>query len=954
NTKQSVTYRPLKFFYLLRDDIFISKDRTKFFDIIVPIVPVVDGSNSYDQFIAYIRDGGMLEHFAQDFLQGLSLYIDDMRILKNIYNEFLVYFNRLNKIELDCNKMMALIVYKNVFPRDFSELQLQKGYVFTIFSQKPAFIIDEIERLEHQVKDIKNQIDAINRELLLSIEELDALFQHKRAILQQRYPYNTQERQQQSKQIEDDYPIRKNAIDNRKNNRLSALEAEKARIEKELSRTQNKSLSEIISRENSEQIFTVTSINDIKVERKFYEVKGNDYIDLLKFLITHGYIDETYSDYMSYFYENSLSITDKRFLRSVTDRKPKEYSYRLKEPAKVVSKLSKPYFEQQETLNYDLMFYLIKTPERAEYLNTLFQQLKQKDNYAFIQGAFLSAHDDDLDLLVNMLNSSWTGFLFGILSSADLMESFRDDFILRTLYYTPDKDIEVINIDGCLTEHISQTPSFLNIESPRINRLIARFKLLEVIFASLEYEVSDKELFRAVYVNDLYELNYSNILLMLHSEYGLEKTNDFAHRNLTLIMANQETPLSKYIWRNINQYLEIILDNCDNLIRDDELVVLSVLNFDDASNDNKAAYIDTLQTKIDILKNVKDTNLWKQLLQRDRVLHSESNIIEYFLSSENILTNELIKFIDAPNVTYNFSAISKVYGDKTVSNFFVAILKCNELSNKHYREILTSLGRVYNNGFSIDGINADKFTILIDIGAIKMHPDALVFIREHYPNAVLQYIKKYIKEYTEKIVSADMIIVNEMIEVLSLNVADSYKIKLLGFTQEPVSIVDKKYSDTVKIHILKNNLDSEDISKLILQYSHESKSIKQIIEDLVIKYKESIIADSHAIPIELLDKLISTDKLPRDDKIRFFAITLDALNESQCRSILRMLHLDDYEGLFNQKRPKFEINTINKQLLTLFKKRNWITMFDTDKDDTNYYRAYGRKAHKLKKPEILD
>lgn len=42
------------------------------------------------------------------------------------------------------------------------------------------------------------------------------------------------------------------------------------------------------------------------------------------------YIDETYADYMTYFYENSLSRIDKTFLRSVTDRKAKEYTYQLR------------------------------------------------------------------------------------------------------------------------------------------------------------------------------------------------------------------------------------------------------------------------------------------------------------------------------------------------------------------------------------------------------------------------------------------------------------------------------------------------------------------------------------------------------------------------------------------------------------------------------------------------
>lgn len=107
--------KPLRFFYLLRDDIFISKDRTKFFDYIIPIVPVVDSSNSYDQFISHFKRSGLFEKFEESFLQGISLYIDDMRLLKNIYNEFLIYYNRLNPTELDYNKMLAIIALKICF-----------------------------------------------------------------------------------------------------------------------------------------------------------------------------------------------------------------------------------------------------------------------------------------------------------------------------------------------------------------------------------------------------------------------------------------------------------------------------------------------------------------------------------------------------------------------------------------------------------------------------------------------------------------------------------------------------------------------------------------------------------------------------------------------------------------------------------------------------------------------
>ncbi|STU71873.1 Uncharacterised protein [Klebsiella variicola] len=112
----------------------------------------------------------------KDFYQGMSLYIDDMRILKNIYNEFQIYYNKLNTTELDCNKMLAIIAYKNIFPRDFSELQLNQGMVYAIFSEKDNLIIEEIKKIEKDISDRKKEIEAINDEILNSSQEVDAIY----------------------------------------------------------------------------------------------------------------------------------------------------------------------------------------------------------------------------------------------------------------------------------------------------------------------------------------------------------------------------------------------------------------------------------------------------------------------------------------------------------------------------------------------------------------------------------------------------------------------------------------------------------------------------------------------------------------------------------------------------------------------------------------------------------
>ena len=75
-----------------------------------------------------------------------------MRLLKNICNEFLIYYNRLNTTELDYNKMLALITYKNLFPRDFSDLQLNKGFVYALFDNKRIFIDKTCTELKGKIE----------------------------------------------------------------------------------------------------------------------------------------------------------------------------------------------------------------------------------------------------------------------------------------------------------------------------------------------------------------------------------------------------------------------------------------------------------------------------------------------------------------------------------------------------------------------------------------------------------------------------------------------------------------------------------------------------------------------------------------------------------------------------------------------------------------------------------
>src|SRR5699024_7237901 len=129
-----------------------------------------------DKFIKHFRNGGFIDLFEETFLQEVSLYIDDMRILKNIYNEFVVYDSHLREIELDHNMLLAIIAYKNIFLKYFSDLQLCSVFLHTLIDNKSTFVQQEIEKINLDIKRINEEIIFSKGENLESLDELDAIF----------------------------------------------------------------------------------------------------------------------------------------------------------------------------------------------------------------------------------------------------------------------------------------------------------------------------------------------------------------------------------------------------------------------------------------------------------------------------------------------------------------------------------------------------------------------------------------------------------------------------------------------------------------------------------------------------------------------------------------------------------------------------------------------------------
>ncbi|QQB74844.1 hypothetical protein I6H56_05160 [Fusobacterium canifelinum] len=989
NNKLKEEGKTLKFFYLLKDDIFISKDRTKFFDFIIPVIPVVDSSNSYDKIIELLKEDSHY-NLNQNFLYKLSLYIDDMRLLKNICNEFKIYYKKLsgskNDTKINSNKVLSIIVYKNLFPKDFSDLQLNQGFVYNLFSQKDKF-------LEERIKEINSQIEILNQQKneTLDLRELDLLNDHYYAW----YSRGIFSQQEYNDWNSFKYKERKKLLESRKENTISEIE----KIEYEKNKLKNAPLKKIITRENIGRIFSCTYTDELKNEQKFEDVKGNSYFKLLKFLIREGYLDERYSYYMAYFYENSLTKVDKNFLIAVADKEKLEYGYRLDNPNLVVERLGISDFDEIESLNFDLLNCLLKLEDNnsKNKKTTIFTQLKETKNFEFVN-SYLK-----LDNLGEIYRKKFTMFLYSIwetfFSEAKNYEKLLENdlymYVVDILQFSKKDDLEIINKNNNIIEYIENKKDFFNFNlyaknikilemQPNHSNFFVNLESLDIKFKELEYSdsfdaFSRKGLGWAIFESNFkkkrYILNFNNINLIIKevlyrdilykdiqrpskfeetlsflkdkkmslTDEKLNELNNILSRelkvkNYTIINKGLENSsyLLDYLEENMDKYAEIILENCDGKIEEEEEYIIKILNFEDIVEERKQKYIEFLVNNITDFSEINDRNLWNIFLSKKKAEYSEKNIITYF--KENGFNEILVQFVNLKLKRLSYKEFN--FEEENKSTFFIEVLKCYELDNEVYKNILETLE--YNNEAEIifpEDIPEEKVDILVKLSIIKMNPDNLKFIRSYYKNNLNDFIKLNLENYIKMIDTYNnLFFQDELLVILSDEDIDiNLKLKLLGFSKKVIKIMDKDYPVDIKKYILENNYDSSEFLELIENFNNFEEEIKEVIFNIIKNNTSNFYSNLDKAHSSLINKFLKNEEIDNETKLIILINLLDFIKEIETfYKYLKLVNSKDYKNLVKRNTSfNISINEFNLQLLEKLKEKGFIEKF-SQIDETTY------------------
>ncbi|MFQ9471732.1 MAG: hypothetical protein ACLRWQ_06055 [Flavonifractor plautii] len=514
-------------------------------------------------------------------------------------------------------------------------------------------------------------------------------------------------------------------------------------------------------------------------------------------------------------------------------------------------------------------------------------------------------------------------------------------YSIYSIYYSDEGTIALVNKDNCLCNYISNSIDYLTIDNADINKLIRGFKLLGVCFVGFDYETLDKDLFYAVYQESLYVINAENLKLIQMKILGISNDNDIVHKNYTLLLSHPDSAITQYINRNINEYFGIVLQICGGVILDDENTVVLVLNNSELINEHKLAYISALQTTIVFISEVNDHALWAELLDAGIVQYSERNVMDSF----NVLklSESVISYINRCNLELDFS---KLKGEESIKEkLFENVIKCGSILNSKYEQILVSLGFYYDD-FDLLNIPSDKLTILINTNIIRMTVNNLSFLRDNYPDQKFCFIHKNIDGYAD-IMSGDLFSQEELLEILTWDISDELKIKLLEFSDEEISVIGKDYSTTVCRYILDNNFKNSDLITLFSSFEQWDNLVRVKIFDYALINIATIIDNPANVSEKLIDDLLHAEKLNRSLKINLLIAVMPILNFKHIKEILVSLDLPNYVRIFDERsRPKFEISAESKNLLGAFQKKGLIYGYEEDQNKEGYYKIVRIKPEK--------
>ncbi|MCW1876494.1 DNA-binding protein [Erwinia sp. INIA-01] len=364
---------PVRFVYAVRDDLFLGADaRTKFFDFILPIIPFMDSKNAF----TLLKKKMSLDTYNDKYLKDISAYINDMRSLQNLINEYHVFSNIVDNSK-DKIKLLSLVFYKNIYALDYFLTDKKTGVLYSFIRDYRTRKLhrNHFDHMETKLDIIQEKIDHLNDEPMYDPRGIreDIIYRYLPKILWDAVYFVTKNGYHNvdrlttlslidneksfldflsredniyigyfinggtnslslfdkalREQLKEEYLKRKSSLGNDKNSELSELQVKAKKIKESIKLRNALPLSEltlIIGREKfadiAQEYLKEMKSYDFVSEQQLHALCAdmrNGGLDALYLLLSDGLVMQDFMSYRSIFHEGSMTVNDNDFLKAV-------------------------------------------------------------------------------------------------------------------------------------------------------------------------------------------------------------------------------------------------------------------------------------------------------------------------------------------------------------------------------------------------------------------------------------------------------------------------------------------------------------------------------------------------------------------------------------------------------------------------------------------------------------
>lgn len=766
--------RRIVFVYAVRDDIFDEVSRTKFFEFVVPIIPVINASNSRVILLNKIKGSSFSGLISEKLVSDLTLYIDDMRLLLNIFNEFIVYSAKLmDQIILDPEKLLAFIVYKNKVPNDFSLLNKGKGIIAAVFDNKNNIIIEITKQIDEEIESIEQHISDIKGEVLTGSKELRTLYLYKYIeecpglvnieINNSKFALESFLDEELFNSLAKTTGTIVGITSQNSRRRLQTFDVIQASIDTKHS--YEKRLNLINSREEIKKFHN--KIDELKQKKialkgqsllnvleshpdKKVDILG-DIVDekLLSYLLVQGLIDEGYYYYLSYFHPGSRTPQDVNFLLAVNERKRLDVSHKINAPSEVLKQLSERDLGSKYALNLDLLDYMYSVSDgRLSGFFTNFDKFSEDEfefTFAFISYSSFST------LFVKDLADKWSTFITEVFDN-EFVSDRQKSLLIKLLFQNASlKSIVQQDFEQTISDYLAKTEDvYLVLSTTDAEKNKSILKKLKIKITDISTLIELPELFKFIVENENYSLTPTNIKRIFEF-FKLEYQSDIP----TLIeIKNVNTPdVFSYVDNNLNSYVPNVLIALSQTHSEPTESIIYLLNSSKISIKNKEKVIRYLGFSLSNITDIKsDIDIvWSLLLSFQKLDVSWSNVIEasFDRESESIIEH-LGNYLSNDEVSEALGKVSipDLYLPD-VPGFFDKLIVAKHVSSGALRNIVNQFS-IKIDSLSAYDLEPEVLSILVSAKKVILSNDNIEVLRTKSAGDVITLIKNNIEKYVSE------------------------------------------------------------------------------------------------------------------------------------------------------------------------------------------------------------